>query len=243
MKTSTKALTSTVTATLAASAAAPAAIIYWNPTDITVNWSDSVNRNIWFDLVTGDASGIAAPGTWQFRVGFNPGDEGQEYGLYGGRSISDAFILQTETDDYWTARLAFGDTVGFPAGSGTQWKYAIGPLAEGDNVESQWQSFGKTPAEQTGYIGLMLYGVIPDELPVYGWARITYRFDMGDPNNTYVTLHDFAYDSTGANIAAGAVPEPSSFLLLALGAGAAGLMAHRRKKQLAAKEAEATLVG
>ncbi len=62
----------------------------------------------------------------------------------------------------------------------------------------------------------------------YGWADITV-----DRDNMQVTLHRFGYNDVGGeDIHAGPpVPEPSSALLLAM--GAAGLAAYRRKKKAA----------
>jgi hypothetical protein len=61
----------------------------------------------------------------------------------------------------------------------------------------------------------------------YGWARIEFGSTI-----TNRRLVEYAYENVaGASISAGAVPEPSSLGLLAM--GAVGLMA-RRRKQLAA---------
>lgn len=57
----------------------------------------------------------------------------------------------------------------------------------------------------------------------FGWFAVTYN----DASQT-VELGDFAYEDSGAGILAGAVPEPSSLGLLAL--GASGLLARRRRQ-------------
>ena len=62
----------------------------------------------------------------------------------------------------------------------------------------------------TGYIGARFYA---SEYPFefrYGWIRATYA------SGTLI-LHDMAYDSTGAFIAAGAVPESSTLFLFVAG--------------------------
>ena len=58
----------------------------------------------------------------------------------------------------------------------------------------------------------------------YGWIRVSTNSDLSS-----VTVHDWAYENTGVEIAAGEIPEPGNLGLLA--AGAAGLMAWRRRRR------------
>jgi hypothetical protein len=70
----------------------------------------------------------------------------------------------------------------------------------------------------------------------YGWAEILLtNGNLDTTTGPNVTIYGYAYDDTGAFIAAGAtsIPEPSSAAFLALGAlivGAKGLRAWRRKE-------------
>ena len=100
---------------------------------------------------------------------------------------------------------------------------------------------GDWKAGDTGYLGLE---ITSGGTTLYGWAHVTLNSLPPAPtvppagteavgtNATtgYFTLLGYAYDDSGASIAAGAVPEPKSTVAL-LVAGAAGAAAlHRRRK-------------
>ena len=80
-----------------------------------------------------------------------------------------------------------------------------------------------------GFIGFRFNGGGGTE---YGWARVNME---GSPGNGF-TLIDYAWADTGTQIRAGqtAIPEPSSLGLLA--AGAAGLLAWRKRRAAAATQ-------
>jgi hypothetical protein len=65
----------------------------------------------------------------------------------------------------------------------------------------------------------------------YGWANITLN-PSSNPAITSITIHNWAYDNTGAAITVGQVPEPAQSAaglgLLAL--GAAGVSAYKRRR-------------
>lgn len=83
------------------------------------------------------------------------------------------------------------------------------------------------PAGQTGLIG---FTFDPDNVAgtqkYFGWVRLA----VGDNATTNGTVVDWAYDDSGTAIAAGAVPEPTSLALLAL--GTTGLLTLRRRTAL-----------
>jgi hypothetical protein len=75
---------------------------------------------------------------------------------------------------------------------------------------------------------------------LYGWIHLSFSITGGvgtDPNfGPTLTIHDFAYDDTGAPLAAGAVPEPATAVstgLAALALGAAGLRRWRKARPAA----------
>ncbi|HYG25100.1 MAG TPA: PEP-CTERM sorting domain-containing protein [Verrucomicrobiae bacterium] len=91
-------------------------------------------------------------------------------------------------------------------------------ILDGNKPAAGTPDQGPWTAGQRAYLGLRFNN---GGTTNYGWADITL--------NSYqsVTLHGFAYETSGGAITAGAVPEPSQFALLAL--GAAGVAALRRR--------------
>lgn len=80
--------------------------------------------------------------------------------------------------------------------------------------------------DQGGYVAFRFNGGTQ-----FGWARLSLL--VGAPENSYV-LEEFAYGMVGDPVTVGetgAVPEPTSLGLLAL--GAVGVMANRRRKNIA----------
>lgn len=57
-----------------------------------------------------------------------------------------------------------------------------------------------------GYLGVRWF---ENEDVYFGWVEIEY------PSRTELTLHDFAYETSGGAIAAGAIPEPTTLTLIA----------------------------
>ncbi len=104
-------------------------------------------------------------------------------------------------------KFAPGATIGSESSFTTQ----TGRLSH--NATGEW-----TEAAPRGYVGVSFelenesVGGAAAGTTVYGWM------DIERVSSTSGTLHGWAYDDTGAAIAAGAVPEPSSLALLALGA-------------------------
>jgi hypothetical protein len=84
-----------------------------------------------------------------------------------------------------------------------------------------------------GYMGLQFREPgVNGGATMYGWVQIS-KAIAGEPpatGPTGITFVDWAYDDTGAPIAAGNVPEPSSLALLA--AGAIGLLVRRGRAKL-----------
>jgi len=91
-----------------------------------------------------------------------------------------------------------------------------------ENVHGQGWGNGSPPT--TNYAGFQFE---IEGTPVYGWLKLTVD------SNTF-TLDQWGYDNTGAAIEVGAIPEPSTALLLGLGlAGlaAAGAKARNRRAE------------
>lgn len=98
---------------------------------------------------------------------------------------------------------------------------SIGPASLYNTSEAVFTT--PIAAGSTGFVGFRFTSNnTGGTTPLYGWARLS---PAASGNGTTV---DFAYETSGAAIAAGAVPEPSTLGLLAL--GSLGLTQMRRRR-------------
>ena len=120
---------------------------------------------------------------------------------------------------------------GFVRSGGLE-NFLVDNLALGDEVGPEEMHFGNGGPEVSGSAAFVLnsenfigFRFLNERngLVNYGWARIA----LG-PSFTHTSrrIVDYAYDSSGASIRVGAIPEPSSFSLVA----SSLLMFFRRRK-------------
>jgi hypothetical protein len=123
----------------------------------------------------------------------------------------------------YPARLTLNASIGASAALLNLTSQAPGSLAFGAGYpNSKWA--GGAPGN-TGFMGIR-FTISGNEH--FGWVRMTV-VPQGSAQARSFILHEAAYESVpNANIKMGAVPEPSSLGLLAL--GSAGILAHRRRR-------------
>ncbi len=118
---------------------------------------------------------------------------------------------------------AFKLAPGYTIGSAAPFRASGSMAFYNGYANSQWLN------SSPGFLGLrfMIGGQT-----VYGWARVSVAPNA--PNSTSarnITIFDAAYETSGAPIVAGAVPEPSTNACIGmLALGAIGLAAHRRRR-------------
>jgi len=168
-------------------------------------------------------------------------------GIYRNQSVADRFqIFNSRLNYAYTVKNnALLDTFfGVTASGGT----SVNKLAAGETIDSSTYFSGntwtymKSPGSPwatgvdgtTGYIPFKFSTIAAPADMYYGWADITFNGASGS-----IVLNNFAYNNTpNASITPGAIPEPATILLLAMG-GTATLLARRRRKAKLAAEAGA----
>lgn len=190
--------------TLAAGSMAYASIVTVGvPGDIVANGNTAFNGNVsdWdidgdgtFDLQFGHRGTPITPGSYEWQVNVFTFD-GTAVSGYAGLIVS-----------YYGTQLNLGDSVAGSGlvGSGFAYNIAIGS----DYANTAYGGWGTTGgASSTGYLGFQLGS------GNYGWVEFT-------AGPTGVQFLGAAYEDSGLDITAGAVPAPASLGALALGAGA-----------------------
>jgi hypothetical protein len=108
------------------------------------------------------------------------------------------------------------------------------------STTSNFSSAPFGPPDVTGFVGFMAYSTVnPSPILRFGWIRVRWSADpiSGFPNS--IEALDWAIEDSGAAILAGAVPEPGTMSMALLAAGAAGIVAWRKRKNAAALKTQA----
>jgi len=200
-----------------------------------------------------DAGSIVYSGVLDEQVGFGPGFQNRLTlaGPNGVGGVLDARTIRTVVtlgSASWQAvRLGgrfgvHGTQFAFPVlfeyvqavPAGSEWRgggdFSASLAGQERGGTPHWSEFNATDR-------YLLFEFTGGRLPqtMYGWAQLEVSFD---PNGPEVTLVDWAYDTSGAEIPAGdtGTPEPSTFALTGLAAlalGARGLRAWRAARAMA----------
>ena len=160
---------------------------------VFVNFTDPSNA-------TSYTTSITDPGAGNWDI--NP--------FFGGSSFGNADTFEVVTSDGTTnstlQNLLTSDIVGDGLGDGDS--FVTGFSGSIDHMDGTVS--GEFVAGQEGYIGFRIDDGSSGYY--YGWMRVTLNDD-----NTSGTIRDWAWENTGAAIQVGQIPEPTAFLLGALG--------------------------
>ncbi len=187
------------TALLASLPSAMAAVVYFDPVDVTFDRSDWV----YVDVLAGTFEYRGASGG-DFQIAYT-GSQTVELNLSGG--VVDAVAIHNGTDDSLT-RFSPTDTIG-AAGGLAGWTLTLTTyLDETGSAGYPWD----TEADgTTGRIGFRMTSNGISSGTYYGWLGLTY-----DDLTGAVTVHDLAYEST-ANLAINPVAVPEAGTSAAVG--------------------------
>ncbi len=108
-----------------------------------------------------------------------------------------------------------------PAGS--NWNQVAGNAANAGTVGWAYFSTHAPNSYNHEYILFEFKDSTQGNAMLYGWAEVSlFNANISSSEGPEVTVWRYAYDNTGAPLASGSVPEPSSAALLVLGALALG---------------------
>ena len=188
-------------AAAAAAAGAQADIVYSGTQNIAINQFSSLNLNL-----DGDAYGDVLLKNY----------------VFGGTNYQGAAV-----------NFAPGKLVSFNAGSGgfayvsaLSAGFAINASSVGPNFFGSMAYGSLNPNAQfqnasNAFLGLSFAS---GANTFYGWVRVSVNNSAGT-----FTVHDWAYENSGAGIAAGAIPAPGALGLFAAGASGLGLLRGRKR--------------
>lgn len=186
---------------VAAAGTAQAGIIHSGAQNISIAQSNSLNLNL-----DGDAYGDLLLKNYVFGGG---NYQGATVNFFPGKLVT--FNAGPSGFSYVSTLNA-----GFVIDSSSVGPSFTGSMAYGGvNPNAQFNT------ASNAFIGLSFAGSTGT---LYGWVRVSVNNAAG----TFV-VHDWAYDSTGAGIAAGAIPAPGTLGLLAVGASGLGLLRGRKR--------------
>ena len=187
---------------LAAAAPLQAAISYSGIKDLTI--SDTFT-SLYVDFTDPlDASAVVTsstePGSWDINA------------FFGGTAFGSSDTFKVVTDD---------GTTNSTLQNLSQTVVVDGALSFVNSFSGSTDHMGSEFSNGIeGYFGFKIYDGVSNYY--FGWMRVTF-YDDGSTG----ILHDWAWDTSGAGIQVGAVPEPGSMGLLSL--GAACLVLRRRR--------------
>jgi hypothetical protein len=198
--------------------------------DALVIYSGTINEKVGFSGGFGPAFTVDLPGTANLLL-----QRGSSSSTYLWRWVS---FRQFGTGAY--ARLRAFSTGGTNFAkrnnAGETWNAITGSVLSSASIGVRVSSTIQGPgAFNNKYIAFMFKDSTQGDADRYGWALMS--MDISDTTGPDVTLQSWAYDDTGAMIAMGdgaAVPEPSSAVLMAMGAlvlGSRGVRRWRSQKQ------------
>jgi hypothetical protein len=185
---------------LAGLPSAMAAVVYFDPADVTFDRSDWVYVNV----LAGTFEYRGAPSSGDFQIAYT-GSQTVEVNRQ--PSIVDAVAIHNGTDDS-LSRFSPTDTIG-PAGGLAGWTAAITTYF--DLTGSSGFPWDTEADGTTGRMGFRMTSNGVTSGTYYGWLGLTYDDATGS-----VTLHDLAYEST-ANRAINPVAVPEAGTAAAVG--------------------------